>query len=69
MAFHRHMTPDEIKHVVGPKTFHRFWPDRLYNHDAEKPGGLTYLGTTEDGIEVDVRSRKVRMVGQTRRPG
>ena len=57
VAFHRHMTPDEIKHVVGPKTFHRFWPDRLYNHDAEKPGGLTYLGTTDDGIEVEVNAR------------
>ena len=56
-AFHRPMTADEIKHQVGPKTFHRFWPDRLYNHDAEKPGGLTYLGTTEDGIDVEINSR------------
>jgi hypothetical protein len=56
-AFHRPMTADEIKHIVGRRTFHRYWPERLYNHDAEKPGGLTYLGTTEDGIEVEVNKR------------
>ncbi len=57
VAFHRHMTADEIKHVVGPRVFNRFYPERLYNHDAEKPGGLTYLGTTDDGIEVEVNAR------------
>ena len=56
-AFHRPMTGDEIRHQVGSKTFNRFWPDKLYNHDAEKPGGLTYLGTTEEGIEVEINSR------------
>lgn len=56
-AFHRPMTADEIKHIVGSKTFHRYWPDRLYNHDAEKPDGLKYLGTTEDGIEVELNRR------------
>ena len=56
-AFHRPMTAGEIKHILGKKTFDRFWPDRLYNHDAEKPGGLTYLGTTEDGIEVEINTR------------
>ena len=56
-AFHRPMTEKEIKHTVGRKTFDRFWPERLYNHDAERPGGLTHLGTTEDGIEVEINSR------------
>ena len=41
-AFHRPMTKEEIKRCVGSKTFNRFWPDKLYNHDAERPGGLTY---------------------------
>ena len=54
-AFHRPMSKGEVKRMVGDKTFNRFWPDRLYNHDAERPGGLTYLGTTEDGIEVEIR--------------
>lgn len=57
VAFHRHMTAAEIKHVVGPRVFNRFYPERLYNHDAELPGGLTYLGTTDDGIEVEVNAR------------
>jgi nickel-dependent lactate racemase len=56
-AFHRPMTGDEIKHIVGEKVFKRFWPAKLYNHDAERPGGLTYLGTTEDGIEVEINAR------------
>ena len=56
-AFHRPMTKAEITHVLGKKIVDRFWPKRLYNHDAEKPGGLTYLGTTSDGIEVEINSR------------
>jgi len=56
-AFHRPMTKGEITHVLGRKIVDRFWPERLYNHDAEKPAGLTYLGTTDDGIEVEINSR------------
>lgn len=56
-AFHRPMSADEIKRMVGDRIFKRFWPNRLYNHDAERPGGLTYLGTTEGGIEVEINSR------------
>ncbi len=56
-CLHRPMSGDEIKRMVGTKTFDRFWPDRLYNHDAEKPGGLTYLGTTEAGEIVEISTR------------
>jgi hypothetical protein len=56
-AFHRPMSAREIEHIVGKRTFDRFWPDRLYNHDAERPGGLTHLGTTADGIEVELNAR------------
>jgi hypothetical protein len=56
-AFHRPMTEGEIRHILGDRTVNRYWPDRLYNHDAEKPDGLTYLGDTEDGIEVEINSR------------
>jgi len=56
-AFHRPMTEKEIKRCVGSKTFNRFWPERLYNHDAERPGGLTYLGKTKDGYDVEVNAR------------
>ena len=56
-AFHRPMTKQEIKRCVGKKVFNRFWPDRLYNHDAERPGGMTYLGKTEDGLDVEINAR------------
>lgn len=46
-SFHRRMTGPEVRHIVGDKIFDAHWPDRLYNHDAEKPGGLTYIGKTE----------------------
>lgn len=56
-AFHRPLSEDEIRHIVGAKAFSRYWPERLYNHDAEKPGGLTFLGTTKGGIDVEINSR------------
>ncbi|MCP4806558.1 MAG: DUF2088 domain-containing protein [Proteobacteria bacterium] len=56
-AFHRPMTEAEIRHQVGDAVVDEFWPDRLYNHDAEKPGGLTYLGTTDAGIDVEINAR------------
>ncbi len=34
-ALHRRMTAAEIKHVVGERVFRSFYPDRLYNFDAE----------------------------------
>lgn len=56
-AFHRPMSAEEIRHVVGETAFKRYWPHRLYNHDAEKPGGLVSLGTTKSGIEVELNRR------------
>ena len=35
LGVHRHMTPGELKQVVGPRVFKAFHPNRLYNHDAE----------------------------------
>ena len=46
-SFHRRMSADEVRHIVGDKIFDAHWPKRLYNHDAEKPGGLKYIGKTE----------------------
>lgn len=56
-AFHRPMTKAEVTHILGDKIVGRYWPKRLYNHDAEKPGGLTHLGTTSDGIDVEINAR------------
>ena len=42
------MTAKEIERI-GERVFAAYWPDRLYNHDAEKPAGLTEIGTTDAG--------------------
>ncbi len=51
------MTPDEIKERVGTRVFQRFFPDRLYNHDAEDPQGNVLLGKTEQDEEVWINKR------------
>lgn len=56
-AFHRPMDESELRHILGDKIVDQYYPKRLYNHDAEKPGGLTYLGTTESGLDVEINSR------------
>ncbi len=56
-AFHRPMTEAELRHQLGDAIVDRYYPHKLYNHDAEKPGGLTYLGTTAQGIDVEINSR------------
>ncbi len=56
-CLHRPMSPQEIERMVGPRTFAEYWPDRLYNHDAEKPGGMTELGTTDEGEVVEISAR------------
>ncbi len=56
-AFHRPMDESELRHMLGDEVMGEFYPDRLYNHDAEAPGGLTFLGTTEDGIDVEINRR------------
>ena len=38
-SIHRRMTAAEVRHVVGDRIFKAYWPDRLYNHDAEDPQG------------------------------
>lgn len=57
LALHRRMTGDEICRMVGDKVFNRFWPDRLYNMDAEDRDNMTLLGKTEAGEDVQVVSR------------
>jgi len=54
LAYHRRMTEAEIRRMVGEKVFKRFWPDKLYNHDAEDAENMSYLGTTEKGEEVEL---------------
>jgi hypothetical protein len=51
IGLHRKNTPAEMRNFVGPKIFERFFPHRLYNHDAEDPGGIVSLGFTDQGEE------------------
>jgi nickel-dependent lactate racemase len=56
-SIHRRMTADEVRHVVGDRIFNAYWPDRLYNHDAEDPKGMKTLGSTERGEVVEINRK------------
>jgi hypothetical protein len=56
-ALHRRMTAAEIKAVVGERVFRSFWPDQLYNFDAEDRANLSHLGTTDKDEDVEISTR------------
>ena len=56
-SVHRRMTGAEIRHIVGDRIFDAYYPDRLYNHDAEDPHGMKEVGT-KDHCEVVELNRK-----------
>jgi lactate racemase len=58
-SVHRRMTAAEVRHVVGDRIFEAYWPRRLYNHDAEDPKGMKYVGTTDHGEVVELNRRAV----------
>ena len=58
-SVHRRMTGEEIRHIVGDKIYDAYYPKRLYNHDAEDPKGMKYVGTTEEGEEVELNRKAV----------
>lgn len=58
LALHRRMTEAELRHAVGDRVYDAFAPHGLlYNHDAEDPDNLAYLGTTKHGEEVEINKR------------
>lgn len=57
IALHRKMTADELREILGSKIFDAFWPNKLYNHDAEDPKGNVLLGTTDQGEDVWINKR------------
>ena len=57
LALHRRMTPAELKRAVGARIFDEFYPDRLYNHDAEDPDEVVDLGETRHGEAVELSKR------------
>ncbi len=58
LALHRRMTEDELRHAVGDRVYDAFAPrGLLYQHDAEDPDALSYLGQTPNGEEVEINKR------------
>lgn len=58
LALHRRMTENELRHAVGDRVYDAFAPQgALYNHDAEDPDNLAFLGTTPHGEEVEINKR------------
>src|SRR5215469_14956260 len=53
----RRLTESEIRHIVGDRAFKQFWPDRLYNFDAENKSELVGLGKTDRNEEVWISRR------------
>lgn len=58
-SVHRRMTAEEIRYIVGDRVFNAYWPDRLYNHDAEDSANMVEIGTTEAGEVVELNRRAV----------
>ncbi|HET9060586.1 MAG TPA: lactate racemase domain-containing protein [Acidimicrobiales bacterium] len=58
LGLHRRMTDAELRHALGDRVFDAFAPSgRLLQHDAEDPDGLTYIGRTDHGEDVEVNRR------------
>src|SRR5918996_2762982 len=58
LALHRRMTEAELRHAVGDRVYDAFAPNgALYNHDAEDPDNLTFVGSTSEGEEVEISRR------------
>ncbi len=58
LALHRRMTEAELRHAVGDRVYDAFAPHGLlYNHDAEDADNLAFLGTTDQGEEVEINKR------------
>jgi hypothetical protein len=58
-SVHRRMKADEVRHMVGDRIFKAYWPDRLYNHDAEDPKGMKLVGATDHGEVVELNRKAV----------
>jgi lactate racemase len=57
LGLHRRMTEAELRHCMGEKIMSSFYPDRLYNYDAEDEEGNVKIGDTERGEDVTVSRR------------
>ena len=58
-ALHRRMTEAEMRRMVGSRIFDAYYPDHYTNHDAEEPGAIVELGSTDAGEKVRISRRAV----------
>src|SRR5215217_4231288 len=57
LGLHRRMTEAELRHCLGDRIMSRFYPDRLYNYDAEDEENNVAIGETDEGEEVTIDRR------------
>ena len=58
LALHRRMHEFELRHALGDRVYDAFEPrGLLYQHDAEDPDNLAFLGTTDHGEEIEINKR------------
>ena len=57
LGLHRRMTEAELRHCLGKKIMSQYYPDRLYNYDAEDEENHVTIGETEKGEEVTISRR------------
>jgi nickel-dependent lactate racemase len=58
LALHRRMTEAELRHAVGDRVYDAFAPQGLlYNHDAEDPDGMLFIGNTRHDEAVEINKR------------
>jgi nickel-dependent lactate racemase len=59
LAYHRRLTEAEVERMVGKNIFDKYWPDRLYHHDAEDAAAMVEIGTTPEGDVVEINRAAV----------
>ena len=58
LALHRRMHEFELRHALGDRVYDAFEPRGLLTqHDAEDPDNLAFLGTTDQGEEIEINKR------------
>ena len=57
LGLHRRMTEGELRWALGNKIMSRYYPDRLYNYDAEDEEGNVVIGETDRGEQVRINRR------------
>src|ERR687883_653624 len=57
LGLHRRMTEAELRHCLGDRIMSRYYPDSLYNYDAEDEENNVTIGETEEGEEVAINRR------------